>query len=122
MDPSGRLEIGLLEECGKLGFRALAATQKHQHVEIDQLSRARGIVGRNHHLHQKHPPVRPKGALAIGQNTNSAFIIPIVNDVFENVDVRAGGDFLEEIAPDQLAAIDQPFTLNDWFGRFDDVR
>src|SRR5216683_2813246 len=97
MDPSGRLEIGLLEECGKLGFRALAATQKHQ-------------------------PVRPKGALAIGQNTNSAFIIPIVNDVFENVDVRAGGDFLEEIAPDQLAAIDQPFTLNDWFGRFDDVR
>jgi hypothetical protein len=96
----------LTQQCAKLGFGPLlSARSRNEHLQVCE-SREVGLVGRfQDELNQQHRAVRPHRAAAVSQDRDRVMVVPIVNDVFRDIRVRAFGNGLKEIDGHGLTAL-----------------
>ena len=100
---------------------ALPPPEQDQYVEVHRLRRARPVVRRNYHLDQQQraPPV--ERVVAVAQQPRRPLVVPVVDDLLEQVQVRPFRHRRKEVAAHQLAALREPLVRDRLPGRRDDV-
>jgi hypothetical protein len=84
-----------------LGPRSLQAASDGEHDHVDTLDLVRFVTWRHQGLGHKHLPARKHCLAAISQDRRGTSVIPIVNDLLDDVDVTDGNAF-KEIAGDKF--------------------
>src|SRR2546427_13272129 len=67
-----------------------------KHGSVDQLNRVWFVPGGNDGLRDKPSSVRLHRVPAIAQDAHRLFVIPVVNDLLQNISVRARRNRIEE--------------------------
>src|SRR6185312_2327001 len=96
------------EKFGVLLFRALAASGEEQHLDIQNLCHMASVSFRHHKLQQDHLAVFLSAIFqsfaAVAQNRKGLVVVPVVNNIFHQVEIAAFGNGLEEISTGSAAA------------------
>src|ERR1700737_5122000 len=99
-------EPGSLQQVPELRLRALSATWcERQHLEIQKFTEVRRVTRWNHSIDDQHLHAAPHRAVAVSEDLNSPFVIPVVEDVLHDVGVAPFGNGRKEIAAEDLAAL-----------------
>ena len=110
-------KAGFIQQVTVLLFGALkTAGPRAERVQIaHRLSPVLGAGGRfgHHSFHQQQRSIFRQGAMAVLENHRTAFIVPIVNDAFEDDGVSEVWNGLEEIASRETRAVTDasPFQM-----------
>ena len=116
------------EQRGPLGPGALAAADRDEHVEVEEVGKidvprlGPGPRAADH-LHQHHPGARPgHGGADAAQDGGGGGVVPVVEDVLEHVHVGAVGHRagVEEAARRDGAAVAHAGAAEDRVGAGDD--
>ena len=85
---------------------ALASSDVDQHLEIGVQNQQRRVgIGREVSLHEDETRTRRHRPTAIRQDGDRLVVLPVVNDVAQDVGVAAGWHRVEEAPSDELAAV-----------------
>ncbi len=99
-------KVGRREEFTILGLRALATPLgDDQHLQIEELTVVRIVAGGNENFDYQQPSVLRYTATAALKDPLTVPVIPIMQDMFEDVSAPTYGHGLKEIAAYCLAAI-----------------
>src|SRR5262249_61011427 len=82
----------------------LLAAVKQEHVQIVQLAERWLIAGRYDLLDQEESGVAGHGTPTVPEDRDAPFVVPVVDDPRQDVDVAAARDHLEEVAAHDLAS------------------
>ena len=102
-------KAGFIQQVTVLLFGALKTAGPAQHVQIAH--RMSPVVGAgagrfgHHSFHQQQRSIFRQGAMAVLEDHRTAFIVPIVNDAFEDDGVSELWNGLEEIASRETRAV-----------------
>src|SRR5262249_41070472 len=99
----------------------LAARDK-QHDQIEELAVERFVPRRNDTLDDEQFACGQHRTMAIAKYRQTLFLVPIVDDVPQNVRIRPGWYGFEKAAGDELATIQQARRLNPLLRTLDDMR
>jgi hypothetical protein len=80
-------EARAIEQTGIVIQGALASWQQDDHIHIHECRLAWAIVIRNQSFNDGDPSVRSRRAWDVGECQYVLFVIPIVKDIFEEMDV-----------------------------------
>lgn len=78
--------------------------KKYQHVEVQSFTRIRLIGALQNHFDQQQSAVRFDRTPAVAEDPLSVLVIPVMDDVFHDIDIGAGGNRFEKIRFDDAAA------------------
>src|SRR2546423_4875539 len=98
------MESGCGAEGLKLGTSTLLAPEHHQHIEVAELARVRLVGPCQDLLNDQQPATVSDGIAAAAKNRRRRRVVPVVNDVLQQVGISFR-DRLEEAAADDLAAL-----------------
>src|SRR5262249_12904316 len=88
---AGEAEPRPREELRVLLARALAAREVHEHLDVQELAEVVLAGRRDHELDEEHRPARLHLRADVLQDGERLLVRPVVDDVLEEVGVRAGG-------------------------------
>ena len=83
------LVAGLFEERAVLGLCALASAH-HEHEKVEDLPWAWRVAGREGFFDDEQPAALDGRVSGAAQNRDSVLVVPVVEDVLENVGVTGG--------------------------------
>jgi len=92
-----------VEQAFILGLRSLQAARDGEHDHVDTLDLVRLVTWRHERLGHKHLAVRQHCLAAILQDHRGTPVVPIVNDLLDDVDI-AGGNAFKEITGNKFGA------------------
>jgi hypothetical protein len=72
-------------------------------------------------LDDQQPAVRAHRAMAVPEDRESQLVVPVVDDVLQDVGVMGARHGLEEASPDRLASLGEPALGDLLLGSLDDV-
>jgi len=72
--------------------------QLYQHHHIEHFSRMRDVAGRQHHLDNQQATGWVHRLADMAKDRQTPILVPIVDDVRENVSIASTGDACEEVA------------------------
>ena len=105
---SRELEASGPVEGAEFDLGTLASACAHKHVDIvrRRSPTLRGLVDarRVYTLDNQELGLRAHRPVTVPENRDCSVVVPVVDDMFENVGVAAGRHFLKEIPADRLAA------------------
>ena len=92
-------ETGLGIEFRVLFFGSFApAGGQREHHHVPELAVGRLIAGRHHPFDDQHSATVVHRLAAVAQDHRGPLVVPVVDDVLEEVDVAARGNACEEVA------------------------
>jgi hypothetical protein len=122
-DRPGESQTAARQERRVLVRRPLAPADVYEHLEIGVQNQHRLVgIGRKVSLHEDETRIIRHGPAATRQDGDRLIVVPVVDDVTQDVGVTAGGHRVEEAPSDELAAVDDTDLLEDLPGVLDDVR
>src|SRR5216683_3854485 len=122
-DSVGESQTAARQERRVLVRRALASSDVDEHLEIGVQNQQRRVgIAREVSLHEDETRTSRHRPTAIRQDGDRLIVLPVVNDVAQDVGVAAGGHRVEEAPSDELAAVDDADLLDDLPSVLDDVR
>ena len=83
----------------------LASAQHDEHVQVDPLAEEWLLPLREHQFYHQELSVRWYRPAAMSQDCNAAFVVPIVQDLRQQIGIAARRNLNKEIAADDRAAI-----------------
>src|SRR4029453_1735313 len=86
------------EQFGEFLFRAFLAADGNHHLNVQQLSPFAMVAGRDHRIGDKNSSLLVHGPPAIREDPDAILIVPVVQDVLQDVSIAAVRNRLEEIA------------------------
>src|SRR5262245_60036540 len=109
-DHAREREACLPKERAEVRLRARPPPYQHAHHRGEELQRI-GRVGRlEHALDEEKPSVTADGAPAVREDPDGVLVVPVVDDVLEDVPVSPLGNLIEETPADDLAALGDALT------------
>ncbi len=98
------------------------SARHHEHVQVHEQDEVRPDHLRDEHLDDQDPPAGRQGIAARAQDADALFVGPVVQDRFQDVQVGAFRNGLEEVAGLERAAARGAGGLDAFAGRVADVR
>ena len=86
-------------------FTAARGYCQHSHVNKVSYRALRGRWLGKYHIDDQQPRRRAHDAMAVSQYRPCAFVVPIVDNVLEDISVSPGGYRFKEVAADDLATV-----------------
>src|SRR5438132_7307620 len=86
-----------------LGFRAFIAVQKEQHLKIEEFPERRRVAIRYHHLDDKELAILGHRPMAILQDGQGAFVVPVMNNMLHDISIAARWNRGEEVSSNDFA-------------------
>ena len=102
------LELSGFKQFPKLSlcsFTAARGYRQHRHVKKVSYRALRGGLLGKYHIDDQQPRRRAHDAMAVSQYRPCAFVVPIVDNVLEDISVSPGGYRFKEVAADDLATV-----------------
>src|SRR5690348_2312995 len=96
-DDTRETEAGSGVQLSILLLRPLAAAVHHQHLEIEELHRRRVIAWRDQRLNDQDLALWRHCLGAVAQNDKAVRVVPIMDDLAQQVDVASGQRRVEEV-------------------------
>ena len=82
-------ETSLVQQTGILGFRALLTADQYQHHHIQYFPWMWNVTGGQDHLDDQQSAIRLHGFATMTENCQALVIVPIVQDVRQDVGIAA---------------------------------
>jgi len=121
-EDAGDPETGDGEKLRELGLGALPAAEIDEHRQVVELAQMGVIPWRDDHVDDQYPAAVVHSAGAAAEDGDRAVVVPVVQHPLDDVGIAAGWDRFEHVAAGQLAAADDPLSLQGRACSGDDVR
>src|SRR6185312_533624 len=87
-----------------LGLGTLFPAGYDQHIDVDEFDRIRFIARGNDRLYHQHPSLWRHRVAAIAQDHNRPFVAPIVDNLFDHINIGAVWHRFEKASGHELGA------------------